>query len=181
MKYNNSWLLTLSGEQRKLEFLFFGGHEPNKDGSLSKNCLSQSWVAPFEVNGVVYKTTEHWMMAEKARLFNDENTFRQIIATGTPEEAKKKGRLVAGFDPVIWNEKKFDIVVTGNFYKFSKSRELSAFLLSTGDSIIAEASPEDKIWGIGMAADDPSVGDPQQWKGENLLGYALMEVRDKLK
>ena len=181
MKYNNNWLINISNEQTPLKFLFFWGHHPGKDGHPSKNCLSQWWVAPFEVDGIMYKTAEHWMMACKARLFNDEGVFQQIIAAATPGEAKEKGRAVSGFDPVIWDKEKINIVVTGNLHKFSKNQELATFLLNTGRRVIAEASPVDSIWGIGLAADDPCIHDPQKWKGENLLGYALMEVRDRLK
>ncbi len=181
MKYNNTWLRNTSSEQTQLKFLLFWGHQPNEDGSLSKSCFSQWWMAPFEVDGVVYKTAEHWMMAEKARMFNDESCRQHIIKSDTPAEAKKKGRLISSFDPVIWDKEKFDIVVTGNFHKFSNNVQLASFLLDTGNKVIVEASPVDNIWGIGMAANDPLVENPKQWKGENLLGYALMEVRDKLK
>jgi ribA/ribD-fused uncharacterized protein len=181
MKYCNNWLIDLYEQQSKLEFLFFWGHQPNRDGSLSKSCLSQWWVSPFEVDGIVYKTAEHWMMAGKARLFNDHNIAKQIIETDSPAEIKKKGRLVAGFEPATWNKEKFNIVVAGNFHKFSGNKALSEFLLNTADSVLVEASPVDSIWGIGMAENDPSINNPPQWKGENLLGYALMEVRDKLR
>lgn len=181
MKYNNNWLQSISSNQMQLEFLLFWGHQPNEDGSLSKSCFSQWWIAPFEVDGIACKTAEHWMMAEKARLFNDEDSRQQIITSDTPAEAKKKGRLIRDFDPTTWDKEKFDIVVLGNFHKFSKNTQLASFLLDTGNKVIVEASPLDNIWGIGMAANDPSVLDPKRWKGENLLGYALMEVRDKLK
>ena len=181
MKYNNNWVMGLYRQQTKLEFLFFWGHQPNIDGSLSKSCFSQWWVAPFEVDGILYRTAEHWMMAGKARLFNDHTMANQIIETDTPAEAKKKGRLVTGFDSAIWDKEKYNIVASGNFYKFSKNKELAGFLLNTGDRVLVEASPVDNIWGIGMAANESSVNDPLKWKGENLLGYALMEVRDKLR
>ena len=181
MNYNNSWLIEKFRQGEKVQFLFFWGHQPNKDGEIDKGCLSQLWTAPFEVGGSIYKTAEHWMMAEKARLFKDENIFEQILRTNTPQEAKEKGKLIKGFDPLTWDEHKFGIVILGNWHKFAQNRELKDFLLETNNSVLVEASPMDKIWGIGLAVGDPGIGDPLQWKGENLLGYALMEVRDKLK
>jgi ribA/ribD-fused uncharacterized protein len=181
MKYNNNWVIEKYRQQEKIKFLFFWGHHPSKDGSISKSCFSQWWFAPFELDGIIYKTAEHWMMASKARIFKDDHVFEDILAANTPAEAKEKGRLVNGFVPIIWEQEKFKLVEEGNLHKFSNHKELKEFLLNTGDRIIVEASPVDPIWGIGMAADDPGIENPLKWKGENLLGYALMEVRDKLK
>jgi ribA/ribD-fused uncharacterized protein len=181
MSYNNNWLIDKMKQGEKIRFLFFWGHQPSKDGSIGQSCFSQWWVAPFKVDGIVYKTAEHWMMAGKARLFNDENMLEQILEAITPADAKKKGRLIKGFDPLCWDTHKYGLVVTGNEYKFNQNQKLKEFLLKTNDSVLVEASPVDKIWGIGLAIDSPVIGDPLQWKGENLLGYALMEVRDKLK
>ena len=181
MNYNNAWLIKNYHAGEKLKYLFFWGHQPAPDGSITKSCFSQWWEAPFEVDGIVYKTAEHWMMAEKARMFNDMAILQQVIAAKTPGEAKKCGRMVSDFDPVAWDEVKFDIVVQGNIHKFSRHPELEMFLLGTLDRILAEASPQDSIWGIGMAASNPAVENPMLWNGENLLGYALMEVRDVLK
>lgn len=86
-----------------------------------------------------------------------------------------------GFDNDTWNEHRFEIVVNANLAKFSAHKDLQTFLLNTGDRVLAEASPVDKIWGIGLAEDDHKASNPNLWKGENLLGYALMEVRERLK
>jgi ribA/ribD-fused uncharacterized protein len=181
MKYNNEWLIERYRQQKDIPFLFFWGHQPAKDGSTTKSCFSQWWVAPFEVDGIAYKTTEHWMMAGKARLCGDENARQKILACDTAAQAKKEGRMIQGFDPVVWDEHKFSIVVEGNLHKFTQHLELKRFLRGTGEQVLVEASPDDNIWGIGMAADDPVTLDPEQWKGCNLLGYALMEVRDKIR
>ena len=180
MTFNKTWLNQKYPDPETIPFLFFWGHQPSKDGSFTKSCFSQWWVAPFEVDGIVYQTAEHWMMVGKARLFGDEAAVAKILAAGTPAAAKKGGRLVKDFVPEIWDKHKFELVVAGNWHKFSQHAALKEFLLNTGEQVLVEASPVDKIWGIGMAGDHPAARDPAKWKGENLLGFALMEVREKL-
>ena len=174
---NKAWLTQTYPDTQKIPFFFFWGHQPSADGSITKSCLSQWWVAPFQVKDVVYPTAEHWMMAEKARLFKDEKALANILASPTPARAKEEGRLVQNFDPIIWDLHKFDVVVEGNSHKFSSNQALKDFLLGTGQQVLVEASPGDNIWGIGMGQDNPAARDPQSWRGENLLGFALMEVR----
>jgi ribA/ribD-fused uncharacterized protein len=182
MKYHLDWLIQKYQAGEKIKYLFFWGHQPKKDGSISESCLSQWWdSAPFSVEGITYKTAEHWMMAEKARIFGDNETLLAILQANTPSEAKKLGRQVRNFDAVIWDEKKFASITQGNIYKFSQHSDLKAFLLETGDKVLVEASPVDNIWGIGMAKNDPHIENPTLWKGQNLLGFALMETRDALK
>jgi ribA/ribD-fused uncharacterized protein len=180
MTYNIQNLIKSIEAGEKQKYLFFWGHQPPKDGSITKTCFSQWWQSPFEVNGVKYVTAEHWMMAKKAELFGDNDILSKILNAKSPAEAKKLGRLVKNFDPKTWDENKFEFVVEGNFHKFSQHDNLKEFLLNTNNRIIVEASPVDKVWGIGMAADHPHIENPRLWKGENLLGFALMEVRDKL-
>lgn len=93
---------------------------------------------------------------------------------------KKLGRKVRNYDDVTWKEKRFDVVVKGNIAKFSQNEKLQNFLLSTGDKILVEASPKDTVWGIGLDESSPEAIQPSKWKGDNLLGFALMEVRDIL-
>jgi len=121
------------------------------------------------------------MMAGKARLFGDEAALKLIVRANTPAAAKKEGRLVKNFVSDVWDRHKFDIVVAGNYHKFSQHGKMKEFLLATGDKVLVEASPSDRVWGIGMGGDNPWAGTPSKWKGENLLGFALMEVREKLK
>ena len=106
---------------------------------------------------------------------------QRILGVRTPGEAKKLGRQVRGFDPAQWDEVKFNLVVAGNFYKFSQHPALRDYLLMTGDRVLVEASPVDSIWGIGLAADHLDAARPENWPGENLLGFALMAVRDQLR
>ncbi len=161
-------------------YLFFWGHKPQPDGRIGKEVFSQWWVAPFEVEGQRYATAEHWMMAEKARLFGDEAALEKILAAGSPAQAKKLGRTVKDFNEHVWKEKRFEIVVAGNLAKFSQHEALKTFLLNTGSKILVEASPVDRIWGIGMSADNPDAENPAMWRGLNLLGFALMAVRERL-
>lgn len=178
--YNLDWLLAEHNAGKPLKYLLFWGHQPERDGNVGKGCFSQWWSAAFTVEGVTYLTAEHWMMAEKARLFNDEDVLAKILAVKKPGEAKKLGRQVRDFVPAIWEAACFDVVVTGNVHKFSQHPDLARYLRQTGDRVLVEASPVDSIWGIGLARDDPAALDPTRWKGSNLLGFALMQVRDKM-
>ncbi|OAL60866.1 hypothetical protein A6R74_17525 [Halomonas sp. ALS9] len=163
-----------------VKYVFFWGHQKPKSG-VSASCFSQWYESPFVKGNQTYLTAEHYMMAKKAELFGDEIARRKALSSKTPGEAKKMGRSVVGFNKDIWVEIRFEIVVSANLAKFSQNPELKAFLLNTGDRVLVEASPVDKIWGIGLAADDPATSDPYKWQGLNLLGFALMCVRDQLK
>lgn len=163
------------------KFLFFWGHQPSKDGSITKSCFSQWWESAFTVEGVEYKTAEHWMMAKKAELFEDFEVLQKIIEAKSPGAAKRLGREVRNYVDSVWLEHRFEIVKVGNKHKFSQNEDLKTFLLNTKNRVLVEASPVDSIWGIGMASDDKDALYPYKWKGLNLLGFALMEVRDELK
>lgn len=163
----------------KPKFLFFWGHTVKSE--ITKACFSQWFPCQFKEDGITYTTAEHYMMAEKARLFNDHDILEDIMQAESPNQAKKLGRKIKDFNPEIWDQHKYKLVKQGNFLKFSQDESLKKFLLSTGDKILVEASPYDSIWGIGMLETDPGVNNPVLWKGENLLGFALMEVRDELK
>ncbi|MFJ4469473.1 NADAR family protein [Streptomyces sp. NPDC089424] len=165
----------------RLKYLHFWGHRPRADGRVGASCLSQWWPSPFTVDGVEYATAEHWMMARKARLFEDPEGERRVLAAGHPAEAKKAGRLVRGFDGEVWERERFRIVAEGSFHKFARHAELREFLLGTGERVLVEASPVDPVWGIGLAADDEAANDPERWKGLNLLGFALMAARERLR
>ncbi|MCX5143265.1 MULTISPECIES: NADAR family protein [unclassified Streptomyces] len=165
----------------RVKYLLFWGHRPRPDGRIGASCLSQWWPAPFAADGVTYASAEHWMMAGKARLFGDAEAAERAVAARTPAEAKKVGRLVRDFDGTVWERERFGLVVAGSVHKFGQNPELGGFLLGTGDRVLVEASPMDRIWGIGLAADDPRAEDPAAWRGLNLLGFALMEARAALR
>lgn len=167
--------------EKQNDFLFFWGHQPSRDGTITKTCFSQWWMSSFKVDGIEYKSAEHFMMAKKAALFEDFEIMNKIIKANSPADVKKLGREVKNYNDTIWLENRYEIVKTGNFYKFSQNLELHKFLLNTNEKILVEASPVDAIWGIGLASDHKNANNPKEWKGLNLLGFALMEVRDELK
>lgn len=179
MKYNKEQLLNQRLTLTRDDFVFFWGHEDRGKG-LTKVCLSQWYQYPFVVEGQYYNCAEQYMMAEKARIFGDEEIRQQILAEYSQMAMKKLGRKVRDYDDEIWKEKRFDVVVKGNIAKFSQNEKLLDFLLSTDDKILVEASPKDTVWGIGLDESSPEAIQPRKWIGENLLGFALMEVRDIL-
>lgn len=143
--------------------------------------FSQWHKKRFSINDIEYNCCEQYMMAEKARLFDDQDSIDKIIAAKFPGEQKKLGRNVKGFSEKIWKKHRYNIVLKGNMAKFSQNTDLKEKLLKTGNAILCEANPKDRIWGIALKAHDPKVKNPQQWKGLNLLGKALMEVREALR
>jgi hypothetical protein len=173
-------LVAATSAGRQVKYLHFWGHRPQRDGGIGQGCLSQWWPAPFTVDGTTYATAEHWMMAGKARLFGDQDAERRAVAAGHPKAAKAAGRTVRGFDEAVWERERFALVVEGSVYKFGRHPDLRAYLLGTHRRVLVEASPVDRIWGIGLAADDERAARPDAWRGLNLLGFALMEARDRL-
>lgn len=163
-----------------VKYLHFWGHRPQRDGTVGASCLSQWWPAPFLLDGVEFPSAEHYMMWRKARLFDDHATAERIRTASHPNEAKTLGRLITPFDEPTWVRERFDIVVAGSVAKFGQHEDLRAFLLGTGDRVLVEASPLDRVWGIGLAAGDASADEPARWRGLNLLGFALMRARHEL-
>jgi ribA/ribD-fused uncharacterized protein len=152
------------------EFVFFWNGWP-----------SQWHPAAFTIDGVAYSCAEQFMMAEKARLFGDTATLAQILAATSPREHKALGRKVSPFDAPRWDAACREVVYRGNLAKFTQNEDLCALLLATGDRTLVEASPTDRIWGIGLAADDPRAVTPAAWRGKNWLGEALMRVRAEIR
>jgi len=180
MKYSINWLKDQINSGVEPNYFFFWGHTPKQEGITDKSCLSQWFPQPFKVDNVLYATTEHWMMAGKAKLFNDADALSKILATEKPGAAKTIGREVKNFNDTVWKQHAYNIVVEGNYHKFSQNDSLKSFLLTTGNKIIVEASPRDCIWGIGLSQNSENAMNPFTWRGTNLLGFALMEVRDQL-
>ena len=164
---------------KKFKYLFFWGHREKSEQNVDKSCFSQWFPKGFTLDEVYYATAEHYMMAEKARLF-DASMVEKILNAKSTKEVKALEREVKNFDDKIWEEASFDIVVKGNMAKFSRNEALKEFLLSTSNRVIVEASPYDKVWGIGMLADDEKAIQPLKWRGLNKLGFALMVVRDEI-
>ena len=164
-----------TGEQ--FTYVFFWGHTVPKDGSVCKTCLSQWYPAAFTVDGVLYPTAEHWMMAAKARLFKDEEMLEQILSAPDPKSAKALGRKVRNFDSELWKANARRLVTEGNVAKFGQNELLRDYLFATGKAVLVEASPRDCVWGIGMGQDNPKAQQPATSRGQNLLGFSLMDVR----
>jgi hypothetical protein len=152
------------------DYVFFWGGE-----------YSQWFKSKFTIDGVTFATAEQYMMYRKALLFEDAEIANKILATNNPAEQKLLGRQIKKFDKTVWNEHCRDIVWQGNYAKFTQNPELFAELVSTGNREIVEASPEDRIWGIGLHEDDPNILDKSKWRGTNWLGEAIMKVRTSLK
>lgn len=178
--YNINWLIRNYENGINLKFIYFWGNTNKYNEDIGKFCFSQWHESEFTVNDVVFKTSEHWMMAQKALLFKDLDNFEKIICSESPKIAKEIGRQVKNFNEEIWDAMKYKIVVAGNIHKFVQNESLKDFLLNTNDRIIVEASPVDTVWGIGLTQDSKDIDNPYLWRGENLLGFALMEVREYL-
>lgn len=163
-----------------LEFIFFSGHQKTNNGNITKSCLSQWYQSPFEMNNVKYSCAEQYMMAEKARLFGDDDALERIFKAYHPNQMKLIGKKVRNFNEEVWSREKISIVKIANMAKFSQNPKLKRYLLGTGSKILAKTNGYDSIWGIGLAKDDYDVVNPLKWKGENLLGFILMDVREIL-
>lgn len=181
MKYSVQELInTHNGSFKKSDFVFFWGHSGNAV-HIGKSCLSQWFPSTFTANGETYNCAEQYMMAAKAFTFGDREIYRRILAESDQAVMKGLGRRVRNFWDYIWKANRHEVVLCANVNKFSQNRKLADYLLSTGDKILVEASPYDDIWGIGLDENHPEAIDPRRWKGQNLLGFILMEVRDILR
>lgn len=178
MRYHLSWLTERYDRGEHLEYVFFWAHAKKQGKAVGEFVLSQWYSSPFSVNEVTYKTAAHWMMARKAALFGDRVSFEKIIQADRYEDLKTLSRSIKHFDESVWREWKYEIVKEGNFHKFNQNKKIKAYLLSTTDRVLVEASPCDRIWGIGLPEESKHITDPYSWNGLNLLGFALMEVRD---
>jgi len=178
LKYDINSVIAQYRKNKNLKYIFFWGHNPKVPEFVDKACLSQWYSCRFTVDNTEYHTAEQYMMAQKAVLFNDMVVYDRIMNSDNPAEYKKLGRLIHNFDEEIWNSRKCEIVIKGNVAKFSQNPELTEFILKTGNRILVEASPYDRIWGIGLSQNNGDVFNPLKWNGTNLLGFCLMEARD---
>ena len=151
----------------------------------SSSPFSQWHYSPFVTAGedddedqIKFYTAEHYMMYQKAKLFRDKSAMQAILATKSPSVAKSLGRKVRGFDKDRWEHVCLDIVYRGNRLKFEQNPKLMDELKATAGKKLVEASPTDRIWGIGVAIDDPARWNEDKWKGTNWLGEVLTELRD---
>ena len=160
-------------EPEEEDFVFFWklGHKNEE--------FSNWYPGKFTIEGITYDSVEQYMIKKKAILFGDFPVFNSIMVSVDPAECKDLGKIVSGFESELWDSCKYEIVYNGNYAKFSQNPDLMEKLIATGNAILAEASPHDRIWGIGMSQYDPDARNPRQWKGENLLGKILMQIRDE--
>lgn len=143
--------------------------------------FSQWHSSKFHEDGYLFLTAEHYMMYNKAILFADQKTAQEILKTLSPRDVKALGRQIKNFDSAIWDAHKLDIVIKGNLLKFSQNSVLLNLLQTHSNKTFVEASPYDKIWGIGLDENDERCLDESKWQGQNLLGKALDIVAYKLK
>ena len=143
--------------------------------------LSNWYASEFMIEGKTFSSMEQFMMHQKALLFNDQQVAKQIMETNDPSIIKALGRQVAGYNEIDWNGIRQIVVYEGLIAKFSQNESLKNKLLTTKDALLVECSISDKIWGNGLSITDPDRLSKEKWKGQNLLGYTLMKVRDKLK
>lgn len=151
-------------------------HNPNEENGY----LSNWYPSAFTLDGVAFSSLEQYMMYSKAICFGDNKIAAQVLDTDDVAEIKALGRLVSGYDDNLWNGVRQIVVFEGLLAKFSQNIDLKTRLKSTGQAILAECAVKDRIWGIGVSMHDPDRYDRAKWQGQNLLGYALMMVRERL-
>lgn len=146
----------------------------------SSSVFSQWHPAVFEVDGIEYYTAEQYMMHQKALLFGDQDIADKIMLASTPRTMKALGRLVRGYDEAVWSKERYGIVMKGNRAKFEASTKAREALLATAGTTLVEASPTDRVWGIGLRETDPRARDRSTWRGLNLLGRVLTDLREEI-
>ena len=151
-------------------------HNPDEEYGY----LSNWYLSRFKVDGIVFSSMEQFTMYHKAICFHDNNIANKILETDDAARIKDVGRRVLGYDENHWNGVRQLIVYEGLFAKFSQNDKLKVQLMATGSAVLAECAVKDRIWGIGLSMNDPDRFDRAKWKGQNLLGYALMMTRDRL-
>lgn len=150
-------------------------HNPNEENGY----LSNWYLSAFTINGITFSSMEQYMMYRKACTFHDYGIANAVLATDDVAEIKALGRKVANYDERCWNGIRQIVVYEGLLQKFAQNDDLQEQLRETGNALLAECAVQDRIWGIGLSMHDPNRLDPSLWKGQNLLGYALMQVRDR--
>lgn len=154
-----------------------GFHNPDE----SYGFLSNWYLSDFTVDGIKFSSMEQYMMYQKAVVFKDKDIASQILKTNDVARIKDFGRQVSNYNDSVWNGMRQIVIYKGLLEKFRQNEKLKKALLDTGDDILAECAVSDKIWGIGLSMKDSNQNDIKRWKGQNLLGFALMLVRNELR
>ena len=157
--------------------MIIGFHNPDEENGY----LSNWYPSSFTIKEQTFSSMEQYMMYQKAVCFHDTNIAAKIMNTHDVSEIKQLGRLVSGYNDTIWSGIRQIVVLEGLLAKFSQNEELRNKLASTGDAVLAECAVKDRIWGIGLSMNDPDRHDISRWKGQNLLGFTLMIVRERIK
>lgn len=152
-------------------------HNPNEENGY----LSNWYMCDFMVDGISFTSMEQYMMYQKAVVFGDKEIAEAILLTSDVSEIKKLGRQVSDYNDTVWNGVRQLVVYRGLCEKFCQNKKFAEQLLATGDMVLAECAVKDRIWGIGLSMRDADRFNITRWKGQNLLGFALMEVRKQLK
>ena len=147
------------------------------------SAFSNFYPCKFNLDDELWISSEQFFMACKARCFDDHESYKEIRKATTPEQAKKLGRKVKGFDDKIWDKVKYEIMLAGVYAKFSQNEDLKEFILSPEfeGKYFVEGSPFDGVWGVKIDYRNSDIDDPEKWRGENLLGKVLNKVRERLK
>lgn len=143
--------------------------------------FSQWYICEFEEDGITFSSAEQYMMYKKAMLFGDSKIANDILQEDDPSECKKLGQKVSNFNEKIWVQNRIDIVVQGNYLKFTQNYKLKKQMLDTLNRSFVEGSPQDRIWGVGLHYNDEKILDSNNWKGLNLLGKALDIVKSRIR
>ena len=151
-------------------------HNPDEENGY----LSNWYLSEFKIDSIKFSSMEQYMMYKKAIVFNDTKIAKEILETTDVSKIKALGRKVSNYDDTYWNGVRQIIICKGLLEKFSQNKDLKKRLLNTGNDILAECAVQDKIWGIGLSMKDVNRWDMEKWRGENLLGFALMMVREEL-
>ena len=136
---------------------------------------------PFTVDGVSFSTAEQYIMYRKCLTFGDTVTAEKLLSSDSPKEQKALGREAAGYIDSVWAGIRQTVAIRGLYAKFSQDAELKRLLLGTGDAVLVECTSNDRIWACGLDKDDDDRLSADRWKGQNILGFALMEVRNMLR
>lgn len=166
-----------SDDLRYGEYIFFS---KTTDEELSASAFNMWYEAPFKVGELEYRTVRQYFLAEKAKTFGDEETRMRIIESDDSEEMESLAASVKGFDANVWEEVKYAVMLVGNYHKFWNNNDLKKMLMDSGNSVIVYTDRDDLLWGIGMDTSDTRAYTPELWQGRNLLGFAMMELRDHL-
>ncbi len=151
-------------------------HNPNEKNGYLSNWYKSDFIA----EGKTFSSMEQYMMYKKAMTFKDKEIADKILKTDDVAKIKALGREVHNYNDTVWNGVRQIIVYNGLLEKFSQNSELRKELKDTNDSILAECAVKDRIWGIGLSMTDPARFNMSKWKGQNLLGFSLMQVRNQI-